>query len=248
MLRRISEPLVLSEASLVAFRPALNTPVLNVEYMPVGPARAAIVVFVEDSGGIGMALGIRSIEGGQIAVYRNRDPIEEGAAMSAVFAPALTAAEWLGFLFDEDIFEEMPEDQGRSQATALWSQLMGEVEVAAASTAVRPDETPSPAPIETTLDLDESLALESEGSDGLLEEVAVDPPVQQTLPAQTLSRFRNAEVDDEQSGPPAAAEPNPPDKPKGGGSQLGRIPLVRTRRGREGGSRVPYRARLLSSF
>ena len=40
MLRRISEPLALSEASLLALRPALNAPVLNVDFLPVGPARA----------------------------------------------------------------------------------------------------------------------------------------------------------------------------------------------------------------
>jgi hypothetical protein len=283
MLRRIPEPIALSEASLLAFRPALNTPVLNVEFMPVGPARAAIAVFTEDWGGIGLALGIRSIEGGQVAVYRNRESLQEGAQVSEIFKPALAAAERLGFLFDEDILEGTSGDQGRSQATALWGQLMGaaEVEVTAASAAVRPhetpapdlngmtlnldqplppepelaaasgavtpQETPTPAANETTLDLDEPLGAEPELAEVAPEDVAVDPPVQPVLPPQTLSRFSHAEVADEKSGPLAAAQPDRPDKKKGGASQLGRIPLVRARKGRDG-RRAPFNARLLSIF
>ena len=75
MFRRLSEPLPLSEASLLALRPALNAPVLNVGFLPVGPARAAIVVFAEEWGGIGLALGIRSNEAGRVAVFRNQESI-----------------------------------------------------------------------------------------------------------------------------------------------------------------------------
>ena len=53
MFRRLSEPLPLSEASMLALRPALNAPVLNVGFLPVGPARAAIVVFAEEWGFFG---------------------------------------------------------------------------------------------------------------------------------------------------------------------------------------------------
>ena len=70
MFRRSSEPLPLSEASLLALRPALNAPVLNVKFLPVGPARAAIVVFAEEYGGIGLAFGVRSNEAGQVVVFR----------------------------------------------------------------------------------------------------------------------------------------------------------------------------------
>ena len=78
MFRRSSEPLALSEASLLALRPALNAPVLNTDFLPVGPARAAIVVFAEEYGGIGLAIGVRSNEGGQIAVFRNQTSIDAG--------------------------------------------------------------------------------------------------------------------------------------------------------------------------
>jgi hypothetical protein len=249
MLRRIPEPLALSEASLLAFRPALNTPVLNVEFMPVGPARAAIVVFAEEYGGIGLGLGIRSIEGGQIAVYRNREPLDEGAVLAEVFEPALAAAERLGFLFDEDMIDGMPSDQGRSQAMALWGQLMGDVEVAVVSTAVQPLETPTPEAIEPILDLDEPLAAEPAAPEVVLEEVVAVEPTQTVSLMQTLSRFRHSAVAKKKSSRPVVAKPKRSDKKKeGGANTLGRIPLVRVRRGRDGSSRVPYLVRLLSSF
>ena len=60
-----------------------------------------------------------------------------------------------------------------------------------------------------------------------------------------LSKFRSSE----QAAAQAAALPKSKLKSEGdGGSALGRIPLVRIRRERDGSKRVPYLARLLSSF
>lgn len=257
MFRRSSEPLALSEASLLALRPALNAPVLNTDFLPVGPARAAIVVFAEEYGGIGLAIGVRSNEGGQIAVFRNQEPIDSNTKIADVLEPALVNAERMGFLFDEDLLESAPGDQGRAQAMALWGRLMGELEMPA------PPMTPEP-----TMDslADSSTSLSSPGAavpELLLDDVAplevpeisldledelqpiatVAPP---TPARQQLSKFRNAS--------PASA--GNPAAPKDGadrgssksetGSELGRIPLVRVRR--DGTKRVPFLARLLSSF
>jgi hypothetical protein len=128
MFRRSSEPLPLSEASLLALRPALNAPVLNVKYLPVGPARAAIVVFAEEYGGIGLAIGVRSNEGGQVVVFRNQEPVDASVPVSDAIESALSYAEQMGFLFDEDMVEEGPGALGRTKAMALWGQLMGELE------------------------------------------------------------------------------------------------------------------------
>ena len=128
MFRRLSEPLPLSEASLLALRPALNTPVLNVGFLPVGPARAALVVFAEEYGAIGIAFGIRSVEGRQVAVLRNQETIEETAALSEALEPALAEAERMGFLFDEDMLAESTA-VARTAAARLWAELMGEPEV-----------------------------------------------------------------------------------------------------------------------
>jgi len=265
MFRRSSEPLALSEASLLALRPALNAPVLNTDFLPVGPARAAIVVFAEEYGGIGLAIGVRSNEGGQIAVFRNQAPIDANTKLTDAIDPALASAERMGFLFDEDMVESAADGQGRSQAMSLWGELMGEVEM-----------PPPPATGEPTLEEpgDSAASLSNVGgtipelpelllddlvpeelpeiSLDLEDELEVIDPVAPPAPARPqLSKFRNA--------PPALAgktntRTNAPDQagpqtvgsePEGG-SELGRIPLVRVRR--EGTKRVPFLARLLSSF
>ena len=154
MFRRLSEPLPLSEASLLSLRPALNAPVLNVAFLPVGPARAAIVVFAEEWGGIGLALGIRSNEGGQVAVFRNQESIEPDVSVTTALEPILSEAERMGFLFDEDMVAAATDDQGRTRALALWGRLMGELELGpvpsepAASESVRlAAEASNPAPL-----------------------------------------------------------------------------------------------------
>jgi hypothetical protein len=257
MFRRSSEPLALSEASLLALRPALNAPVLNTDFLPVGPARAAIVVFAEEYGGIGLAIGVRSNEGGQIAVFRNQTSIDASTKITDALEPALASAERMGFLFDEDMVESIPGGQGRVQAMSLWGELMGEIESPGSSMT---NELGSGAPSDSAtgvsstdsavpelllddvaaVDLPEiALVLEDE-----LEPIVLEvPPVP---PRQSLSRFRDTP-------PPAAAKPavtlaatNPSSPKPESGSELGRIPIVRVRR--EGTKRVPFLARLLSSF
>jgi len=136
MFRRSSEPLALSEASLLALRPAMNAPVLNVKFLPVGPARAAIVVFAEEYGGMGLAIGVRSNEGGQIVVFRNQEPIDASVGVAEALESALSSAERLGFLFDEDMVGGVSGGQGRTQAMALWGRLMGDLELPSAPQAI----------------------------------------------------------------------------------------------------------------
>ena len=125
MFRRLSEPLPLSEASLLLLRPAMNAPVLNVGYLPVGPARAAVVAFAEEYGGIGIALGVRSSESGQLAVLRNQESIDFDVRLVDALEPLLAVAERMGFLFDEDMLALAPGPKGRSDAMVHWAGLMG---------------------------------------------------------------------------------------------------------------------------
>ncbi|MCP4905522.1 MAG: hypothetical protein GY910_11130 [bacterium] len=268
MFRRLSEPLPLSEASLLAFRPALNAPVLNVGFLPVGPARGAVVVFAEEWGGIGVAIGTRASEGGQVVVFRNQQSIEPDVTVAVAMEPALAEAERMGFLFDEDLVASGQPGQGRADAMALWGRLMGEIEIPPPIGAV------SQAPVGSDSGTDLSIRLDS-GLTGAVEsivelvledvaeveipEIALEsrvpasppaaiaappqqaPPQSVAPPQPLLTKFRHADeapgessgIGDE-SGSVAAS-----------GSQLGRIPLVRVRRGTK---RVPYLARLLSSF
>lgn len=311
MLRRISEPLPLTEASLLVLRPAMNAPVLNVEFLPVGPARAAVIVFAEEYGGFGLALGIRSNESGQVAVFRNREPMDDSVPIGDVLEPALAHAERMGFLFDEDMVAATPGEQGRAQAKALWGRLTGEIELPPPPKAV----TPRPGATDPVLELDEPvdaaespapvLVLDDEISPppaelSLDQEVAPEPPAVEAkskakakkpaarkpeLTPPTAPPVRGSEVAKPKkvarAAKPAApaAEPAPPPKPRAlppsaaqaatlskfrqaepdpaasasgaadAGNALGRIPLVRVRRGgNDAPKRVPYLARLLSSF
>lgn len=257
MFRRSSEPLALSEASLLALRAALNAPVLNTDFLPVGPARAAIVVFAEEYGGIGLAIGVRSNEGGQIAVFRNQEPIEASTKLADALEPALASAERMGFLFDEDMLESVPGGQGRAQAMALWGGLMGELEMPTPSVTAEPiidspaDSATSASSLEAAVPellLDDVAPLETP-------EVSLDlevelQPIASVAPSTSagkqLSKFRNATR--ASAGKPAAPKhaTDPPSPKTDGGSTLGRIPLVRVRR--EGTKRVPFLARLLSNF
>ncbi len=286
MFQRSSEPLPLSEASLLALRPALNTPVLNVKFLPVGPARAAIVVFAEEYGGIGLAIGVRSNESGQVVVFRNQAPIDANVPVAAAIESALNNAERMGFLFDEDMVEVSAGGQGRTEAMALWGQLMGDLETpsspqaqaaqsagsetdlesdsgSAFNTSIIPepldelvlDDLAMDEPPEISLDLEASadfddLELDELSSDESLEttervvpdRVASNPAPAPMPPQQQLSKFRNA-PDDSNLGKPSGTGPG---TDVAEGSELGRIPIIRVRR--EGSKRVPYLARLLSSF
>lgn len=292
MFKRTSEPLPLSEASLLALRPALNAPVLNVSFLPVGPARAALVAFAEEWGGIGLALGIRSNESGQVAVFRNRETIQPEVSIAAALEPVLAQAERMGFLFDEDMVEHGPGEDPRGDAMALWGRLMGEIE-----TPVPRAVEPEPAATEPIVDLSESAAPsgassaaepapEPDRSAPGADRSAAEPVAELVLDdiagfgpeadAEGDLEFDLPEImlapEDEQSGVEPASPSLPPQRPAtpaeppqarlskfrsadagdgggpDGGSRLGRIPIVRVRRGRDGATRVPFLARLLSSF
>ncbi len=282
MFRRLSEPLPLSEASLLALRPALNTPVLNVGFLPVGPARAALVVFAEEYGAIGIAFGIRSVEGRQVAVLRNQETIEETAALSEALEPALAAAERMGFLFDEDMLVESTA-VARTAAARLWSELMGDPEVEfVASPPQRSARADDPGADPDDLDdfaelvLEEVAPVDLAELDQEIDEIALDleaaqPPrepvvsdgrrletgsrstavgsVESQVPERrtaSLSKFRlvASEPGDSSEGGPVSSETPGPASP------LGRIPLKRVRGGGRDAAtrRIPYLARLLSSF
>lgn len=184
MFRRLSEPLPLSEASLLALRPALNAPVLNVDFLSVGPARAAIVAFGEEWGGIGLAFGIRSNESGQVAVFRNEESIEPDVSVATALEPILAEAERMGFLFDEDMVGGVDDGTGRCRAMAHWGRLIGELDL-----------SPPPRLVSAEPDARESVRLSEERSPA-----NPLPPARPTTPASPPPNAPQA------SPPGAAAE------------------------------------------
>ncbi len=173
MFRRLSEPLPLSEASLLLLRAAMNAPVLNVGFLPVGPARAAVVAFAEEYGGIGIALGIRSNESGQLVVIRNQESIDFDVRLVDALEPLLAEAERMGFLFDEDMLQASPGYRGRSEAMVHWAGLMGGMESLLPTRSPEPATTAETEDLETAGPLSPSLAVEeSQYPELILDDVA----------------------------------------------------------------------------
>lgn len=117
-----SEPLLLSEAGLHGLCASLNSPVLNIDELPVGPARAAIVLYAGDYGALQLAVGVRSLKSGEVAIFAYSQDLNEFTSPAAAMDAALGFAEGMGFLFDED----MVEGRGRAEALATWAELTSE--------------------------------------------------------------------------------------------------------------------------
>ena len=89
MIAPAEAPLASASEALHALYVSLNSPVIAVDRLPVGPAAAAIAVQ-----GSGTTLLIRSVRTGTIAFFH----AEPRAGLEA----ALSHAEGLGFLFDDE--------------------------------------------------------------------------------------------------------------------------------------------------
>ncbi len=97
---------------------ALNSPVVTLEGMPRGPASAAVALHEE-----GASLCVRSAKTGQIRWFVTSDDLRSDTRV-AVDA-ALSFAESMGFLFDDDEVTRRG-DTGAAEAATLWQQLCGE--------------------------------------------------------------------------------------------------------------------------
>src|SRR5688572_4594126 len=95
-------PLELSAQRVRALRPSLNTPVIAMPELPAGPACAAILVHVEPGHGLQINVGVRSLGSGAVALYGFDGPIS-AALVGIALDAALSFAESMGFLFDEDM-------------------------------------------------------------------------------------------------------------------------------------------------
>ena len=116
-------PLELDAQRVRVLRPALNTPVVATSELPVGPACGAIVVFVEPGAGVQISVGVRSLACGSVAIYSFDGPLS-GSVVGVAIDAALSFAESMGFLFDDDIAGN---DAGsREKAVARWQEMIGD--------------------------------------------------------------------------------------------------------------------------
>jgi len=243
-----SDPPPLGETSLRGMCVSLNSPVVNIEDLPVGPARALIVLHDEEPVGMTLSVAIRSLEGGRIALFTYRGELKKAGSPTVVMDGALSFAEGMGFLFDEDLIE-FGGPGGRQRALRHWRDLLGEPATAAPAAtpeiALAPVPTPSPAAVElpelelvAEFCLDEVIDPGDDSSPSPLaaaEPGAATPaevtPAQQTLP---LTKFRS--------------RPAPAPATTTGPSELGRVPIVKMRKGGDVQPETSILLRLLGSF
>ena len=116
-------PLELNAQRVRALRPSLNTPVVAMADLPVGPACAAILVHVEPGHGLQISVGVRSLACGSVALYGFDGPISASVVGVALDA-ALSFAESMGFLFDDDVVGD--DVSSREKAVLRWQELIGD--------------------------------------------------------------------------------------------------------------------------
>jgi hypothetical protein len=112
------------EGRAVEFRSlhlSLNAPVIAIDDLPVGPARAGIALCVEPAGTLRLEIAIRSLRTGQVIAFApgSRPADEEAAAR--VLEASFSFAEGMGFLFDD---EETAPRTGADLANA-WRDFVG---------------------------------------------------------------------------------------------------------------------------
>jgi len=110
--------------ALRALHVSLNTPVVAIEDLPVGPARAAIAVQDAPGGRAALMLVLRSQRTGQLACFAPDEMLESDASAQIALDGALSFAESMGFLFDDDAIPELGA-AGPREAADSWNDLLG---------------------------------------------------------------------------------------------------------------------------
>lgn len=111
-------------SELRVLRFSMNAPVVALEGLPVGPARAAVALHAGAEPRITIAL--RATRSGQTLFYCAGEELAEFSSASVVVDAALSFAESMGFLFDDDEVESRGEE-GRSEAARLWADFIDEL-------------------------------------------------------------------------------------------------------------------------
>ena len=167
-------PLATGCAELEALYVSLNSPVVTLDSLPVGPASAAVALHMDPLPGV--TLAVRCVRTGRVAFFTS-GPSEPDESPKVLLDAALSFAESLGFLFDEDEVEARGAD-GPREAAMLWLELLGEeLEPPAAIC-----EVPAGGLGEDGVESDEIL----------LEELAGEALGSLSTPALLLSKFRRA--------------------------------------------------------
>jgi hypothetical protein len=105
---------------------SLNTPVVAIDELPVGPARAGIALFEAPEGALRLEIAVRSLRVGQVVSYAPDEALDGARDAIVAVDAALSFAEGMGFLFDEDEVAAGAE-AGTDAAAALWRDVVEEI-------------------------------------------------------------------------------------------------------------------------
>ncbi len=100
MFQQRLRPLEQLERRVVAVRLSMNEPIVATPELPAGPARAAILVYLEENVRR-VVVVIRSLSRARIVQYEMRDE-DYADATGLAFDAGLTFAESMGFVFDDE--------------------------------------------------------------------------------------------------------------------------------------------------
>ena len=244
-------PLLLVADRLLGLRLSLNTPVVATAELPAGPARAAIVVYAE-AGKRRFAVAVRALRGGTSVVYElEGEDLNEATGCAVALDAAHSFGESMGFLFDDDqLVDRSP--AALRQALARVHEIVappGPAEEESALALGEPAE-------EAEILLDDAVEAEAQAAPPKRAAAEVEPPKRAAADAEpagrkrapvSLTKFRAAPAESNETKPAAHAKPAGGGKPAGRGAKLGRVRPVRLR---SGDSQPPIGAllRLLAAF
>lgn len=111
---------------LVSLCCSLNSPVVSIPELPVGPASAAIAIHTDADRGSHITVAVQCRRTADVVLFRSRDDL--GGLGGAVERSALLWAESLGFLFDEELCTGAGNETGvrNELATEIWRELTQE--------------------------------------------------------------------------------------------------------------------------
>lgn len=261
-----TSPLDLSAGRLNGLRLSLNTPVVSIEELPVGPARAAIAIHQEADGTPNLTVGVRSLRSGAAVLFSLEEDLQGHSSLAVGIDAALSFGEGMGFLFDEDELDADSTEEARGRALDFWLELMGQDQDFGASGEVSLE----PGPADSESDRGFEIVEAPDGEELLLEEEMADaeeappdlalagasPPTASAEPETSggtpvlLSKFRHCAPSQTPSPPveePRLAGGDASPAPKR--TALGRLKLVKRRKARgEGPPKPSVIQRLLSAF
>ncbi len=168
--------------ALRALHLSMNAPVVAIEDLAVGPARAAIALQDAPEGRTSLLLVLRSQRTGQLACFAPDEVLESHASAQIALDGALSFAESMGFLFDDDAIPELGAE-GPREAAESWNDLLG----------IEPEDLevdPQPAPLEALPEIWLEEPVPAAAVPGVPVPTAVS--ASPALPRVLLTKFRRA--------------------------------------------------------